>query len=53
MQRQLISVTVAGALQKKLVQKKLLAVAIAGAFGAPALALAQSSTVQIYGNMYL
>jgi predicted porin len=34
-------------------QKKLLAVAIAGAFGAPALALAQSSTVQIYGTMYV
>ncbi|MES2562643.1 MAG: porin [Pseudomonadota bacterium] len=34
-------------------QKKLLAVAIAGAFGAPALALAQSSTVQIYGTLYV
>lgn len=34
-------------------QKKLLAVAIAGAFGAPALALAQSSTVQIFGTMYV
>ena len=33
-------------------QKKLLAVALAGAFGAPALALAQSSTVQVFGTMY-
>jgi len=34
-------------------QKKLLAVALAGAFGAPAVALAQSSTVQIFGTIYL
>ena len=34
-------------------QKKLLAVALAGAFGAPAVALAQSSTVQVFGTMYL
>jgi len=34
-------------------QKKLLAVALAGAFGAPAVALAQSSTVQIFGTMYV
>jgi len=33
-------------------QKKLLAVALAGAFGAPAVALAQSSTVQIFGTIY-
>lgn len=31
-------------------QKKLIAVAVAGALGAPALALAQASTVQIYGR---
>src|SRR3989304_1446999 len=31
-------------------QKKLIAVAVAGALGAPALALAQASTVQIYGK---
>src|SRR3989304_10419481 len=30
--------------------KKLIAVAVAGALGAPALALAQASTVQIYGK---
>lgn len=30
--------------------KKLIAVAVAGVFGAPALALAQASTVQIYGK---
>jgi predicted porin len=34
-------------------QKKLLAVALAGAFGAPAVALAQSSTVQVFGTMYM
>ena len=34
-------------------QKKLMAVAVAGALGAPAVALAQSSTVQIYGTMYV
>ena len=34
-------------------QKKLMAVAVAGALSAPALALAQSSTVQIYGTMYI
>jgi predicted porin len=33
--------------------KKVLAAALAGAFGAPALALAQSSTVQIFGTMYV
>jgi predicted porin len=32
-------------------QKKLLAVAVAGVFAAPAAALAQSSTVQIYGTV--
>ena len=32
-------------------QKKLIAVAVAGALGAPALVMAQSSTVQIYGRM--
>src|SRR5262245_56582950 len=32
-------------------RKKLLAVAVAGAFAAPAAALAQSSTVQIYGTI--
>ncbi len=32
-------------------QKKLMAVAVAGALVAPALAMAQSSTVQIYGRM--
>jgi len=31
--------------------KKLIAVAVAGAFAAPAVALAQSSTVQIYGKL--
>ncbi len=31
-------------------QKKLIAVAVAGALGAPALALAQASTVQLYGK---
>ena len=34
-------------------QKKLLAVAIAGAFGAPALTLAQTSTVQVFGTIYM
>ena len=34
-------------------QKKLMAVAVAGALAAPAVALAQSSTVQIYGTMYV
>ena len=34
-------------------QKKLMAVAVAGALSAPAVALAQSSTVQIYGTMYM
>jgi predicted porin len=34
-------------------QKKLLAVAVAGALGAPALAMAQTSTVQIFGTFYL
>ncbi len=32
-------------------QKKLLAVAVAGALGAPAVALAQASTVQLYGKI--
>ena len=32
-------------------QRKLMAVAVAGVFAAPALALAQSSTVQIYGRI--
>lgn len=32
-------------------QKKLMAVAVAGALAAPALAFAQASTVQIYGNI--
>ena len=34
-------------------QKKLIAVAVAGALGAPAVVLAQTSTVQIYGTMYV
>ena len=34
-------------------QKKLIAVAVAGALGAPALALAQASTVQVYGKLIL
>ncbi len=34
-------------------QKKLLAVAVAGALGAPALAMAQTSTVQIFGTAYI
>lgn len=33
-------------------QKKLLAVAVAGALGAPALAHAQASTVQVFGTFY-
>jgi len=33
-------------------QKKLMAVALASAFGAPALALAQTSTVQVFGTLY-
>ena len=33
--------------------KKLLAVAVAGALGSPAVVLAQTSTVQIYGTMYV
>jgi predicted porin len=33
--------------------KKVLAAALAGAFGAPALALAQSSTVQVFGTLYV
>lgn len=33
-------------------QKKLLAVAVAGALGAPALALAQNATVNVYGRLY-
>src|SRR5688500_14980569 len=34
-------------------QKKLMAVAVAGVLGAPAVALAQTSTVQIFGTMYV
>ncbi len=34
-------------------QKKLLAVAVAGALGAPGLVLAQTSTVQIFGTVYV
>ena len=34
-------------------QKKLLAVAVAGALGAPAIALAQTSTVQVFGTIYM
>ena len=34
-------------------QKKLLAVAVAGALGAPVIAMAQTSTVQIYGTAYI
>ena len=34
-------------------QKKLMAVAVAGALGVPAVALAQTSTVQIFGTMYV
>jgi predicted porin len=33
-------------------QKKLMAVAVAGVLGAPAVALAQASTVQVFGTMY-
>jgi len=33
-------------------QKKLMAVALASAFGAPALGLAQTSTVQVFGTLY-
>jgi predicted porin len=33
-------------------QKKLVAVAVAGALGAPALALAQNATVNVYGRFY-
>jgi len=32
-------------------QKKLMAIAVAGALGAPAMALAQASTVQVYGKI--
>ena len=34
-------------------QKKLVAVAVAGALGAPAFALAQTSTVQVFGTIYV
>ena len=34
-------------------QKKLMAVAVAGVLGAPAVALAQTSTVQIFGTVYV
>jgi len=34
-------------------QKKLLAVAVAGALGAPAIAMAQTSTVQVFGTIYV
>lgn len=33
-------------------QKKLIAIAVAGALGAPVLAHAQASTVQVFGNLY-
>jgi len=33
--------------------KKAVAIAVAGALGAPAVALAQSSTVQVFGTMYI
>jgi predicted porin len=33
-------------------QKKLMAVAVAGALGAPAVALAQNATVNVYGRLY-
>ena len=33
-------------------QKKLLAVAVAGALAAPAFALAQNATVSVYGRLY-
>jgi len=33
--------------------KKLMALAVAGAFAAPAAAFAQASNVQIFGTMYL
>jgi predicted porin len=36
--------------EEEYMQKKLIAVAVAGALGAPALALAQASTVQLYGK---
>src|SRR5687768_6064584 len=34
-------------------QKKLLALAVAGAVGSPAVALAQTSTVQVFGTFYV
>ena len=34
-------------------KKRILAVALAGAFGTPAVAIAQSSTVQVFGTMYV
>jgi len=34
-------------------QKRVIAIAVAGALGVPAVALAQSSTVQIYGTLYM
>src|SRR3954470_22639028 len=34
-------------------QKKLMAVAVAGVMAAPAIALAQSSTVQVFGTFYV
>jgi predicted porin len=34
-------------------QKKLMAVAVAGVLGAPAVAFAQASTVQVFGTMYV
>ena len=37
----------------RVMQKKLLAIAVAGALGAPAVAVAQSSTVQIFGTLYI
>lgn len=38
---------------KREFQKKLLATAVVAALGAPALALAQASTVQVYGRFYM
>src|SRR5918997_613510 len=34
-------------------QKKLMAVAVAGVLGAPVVALAPTSTVQVYGTLYV
>lgn len=40
-------------MQRGKLQRKLVAAAVAGALGAPALALAQASTVQVYGRVYM